>query len=49
VTNRPQHEAPRESAWVGGLTMFAAVMMLIVGILQALNGIAALVNDKVDH
>ncbi len=47
VTNRAQHDAPRESAWVGGLTMFAAVMMLIVGILQALDGIAALVNDKV--
>ena len=27
--------------------MFAGVMMLIVGILQALDGIAALVNDKV--
>jgi hypothetical protein len=47
VTNRAQHEAPPESAWVGGLTMFAVVMMLIVGILQALNGIAALFNDKV--
>jgi hypothetical protein len=47
VTNRAQHEAPRESAWVGGLTMFAVVMMLIVGVLQALNGIAALFNDKV--
>jgi hypothetical protein len=46
-TNRAQHEAPRESAWVGGLTMVAAVMMLIIGILQALDGIAALVNDKV--
>jgi hypothetical protein len=47
MTSRAQHEAPRQSAWVGGLTMFAAVMMLIVGILQALDGIAALVNDKV--
>ena len=47
MTNRAQHEAPHESAWVGGLTMFAGVMMLIVGILQALDGIAALVNDKV--
>ena len=27
--------------------MFAGVMMLIVGIFQALDGIAALVNDKV--
>ena len=47
VTNRAQHEAPRESAWVGGLTMFAGVMMLIVGIFQALEGIAALLNDEV--
>jgi hypothetical protein len=47
MTNRAQHEAPHESGWVGGLTMFAGVMMLIVGILQAFDGIAALVNDKV--
>jgi hypothetical protein len=26
-------------AWVAGLTMFAAIMMIIVGFMQALNGI----------
>jgi uncharacterized membrane protein len=47
ATSRAQHEAPHESAWVGGLSMFAGVMMVILGILQALDGIAALVNDEV--
>jgi len=37
----------RESPWAGGLTVFAASMMVISGIWQALEGIAALVHDQV--
>ena len=47
VKNRAQHEAPSESSWASGLSMFAGVMMLIVGIFQILNGIAAILRDKV--
>lgn len=35
-----------ERAWVAGLTMFAAIMMMIVGVMQALNGIVALANSQ---
>jgi hypothetical protein len=37
----------RESPWASGLTIFAAVMMVISGVWQALAGIAALVRDTV--
>jgi hypothetical protein len=36
----------RESPWASGLTVFAASMMMVVGVWQALTGIAALVNDN---
>lgn|ERR687889_2847412 len=35
----------RESPWASGLTVFAGSMMMVVGVWQALAGIAALVND----
>jgi hypothetical protein len=36
-----------ESPWASGLTVFAAAMMLISGVWQALTGLAALVRDTV--
>jgi len=32
--------------WAGGLTIFAAVVMLISGVLQAIEGIVALANSE---
>lgn len=43
VTGQEQREAP----WAGGLTVFAAILLLVAGLWQALAGIAALVNDTV--
>jgi hypothetical protein len=37
----------QESPWANGLTIFAAVIMVIAGFWQALAGIAALARDKV--
>ena len=37
----------KESPWANGLTVFAAVIMVIAGFWQALAGIAALMQDKV--
>ena len=37
----------KESPWANGLTIFAAVIMVIAGFWQALAGIAALAHDKV--
>jgi hypothetical protein len=36
-----------ESPWASGLTLFAAAMMMVAGVWQALAGIAAIVNDQV--
>jgi hypothetical protein len=36
-----------ESPWASGLTLFAAAMMMVVGMWQALAGIAAIANDQV--
>jgi hypothetical protein len=36
-----------ESPWGSGLTLFAAAMMMVAGVWQALAGIAAIVNDQV--
>lgn len=47
VQNRAEYEAPQESAWATGLSVFAGVMMLIVGSFQILDGIAAILHDKV--
>jgi hypothetical protein len=38
--------SPTESAWARGLTVFAAVMMMAVGIFQALQGLVALFNSE---
>jgi len=35
------------SPWAVGLSLFAAVLMLSLGILQILEGIAAIVNDNI--
>jgi hypothetical protein len=37
----------KDSPWANGLTIFAAVIMVIAGFWQALAGIAALAHDKV--
>ena len=37
----------KESPWANGLTIFAAVIMVIAGFWQALAGIAALAHDNV--
>jgi len=37
---------PAGRTWATGLTVFAAVIMLISGIVQALQGIVALANDE---
>ena len=37
----------QESPWASGLTVFAAAMMMIGGVWQALAGIAALVHDDI--
>jgi len=48
ATERPAQ--PRQphatAAWVHGLSMFAGVMLILIGILQALEGLAAVLNDK---
>ncbi len=36
----------RSSAWAVGFTVFAGVTMITIGILHALWGIAALINDE---
>ncbi|MFG2006262.1 hypothetical protein ACGFNU_44655 [Spirillospora sp. NPDC048911] len=33
-------------AWVTGLALFAAVTMFVAGVFQALEGLAAIINDK---
>lgn len=33
--------------WVAGLALFAGIIMIVVGVVAALNGIAALVGDQV--
>jgi hypothetical protein len=38
--------SPTESAWARGLTVFAAIMMMVVGTFQALQGLVALFNSE---
>jgi hypothetical protein len=38
--------SPTERAWATGLVVFAAAMMLVSGIFQAIQGLVALVNDE---
>ena len=44
TTTRPAHSTDYSSAAVG-FTVFAAVLMIIGGIMQAMQGLVALVND----
>ena len=44
TTTRPAHSTEYSSAAVG-FTVFAAVLMIIGGIMQAMQGLVALVND----
>lgn len=34
------------AAWVHGLSIFAGVMLIVIGIIQVLEGLAAVLNDK---
>lgn len=38
--------APSKSSWAVGYTLFAAVIMILVGTFQALHGLVALVNKS---
>jgi len=46
-SQRLADQEARESPWAAGLTVFAASMMVISGVWQALQGIAALLHDQV--
>jgi hypothetical protein len=47
-THRPEEVRQPQAgrAWVRGLAMFAGVVLIVVGIIQALEGLAAVINDK---
>lgn len=38
--------SPTKQAWAEGLTLFAASLLIMVGIFQALQGLAAIINDE---
>jgi hypothetical protein len=38
--------SPTKLAWTEGLTVFAAALLIMVGIFQALQGLAAIINDQ---
>ncbi|MFF0022771.1 DUF7144 family membrane protein [Streptomyces sp. NPDC004082] len=38
---------PRKQAWAGGLTVFAGVMLMIVGVLDILRGVMAIAEDDI--
>jgi hypothetical protein len=38
--------SPTKLAWAEGLTVFAASLLITVGIFQALQGLAAIINDQ---
>lgn len=38
--------SPTKAAWAEGLTVFAACLLVLVGIFQALQGLAAIINDQ---
>jgi hypothetical protein len=47
TTTRSSYESTTKGAWAFGIGMFAGVMLVTLGILQALQGIAALASNKV--
>jgi len=38
--------SPTKLGWTEGLSVFAAAMLIMVGIFQALQGLAAIINDQ---
>ena len=38
--------SPTKVGWAEGLTVFAASLLMLVGIFQALQGLAAIINDQ---
>ncbi|WP_328349905.1 hypothetical protein OG828_03080 [Streptomyces sp. NBC_00457] len=47
TATHPAHPRTTGQAWAGGLTVFAAVMLMIGGVLDILRGIAAIAEDDV--
>ncbi|HET8560478.1 MAG TPA: hypothetical protein VFL69_08185 [Marmoricola sp.] len=47
TTTRSSYEHSTKGAWAYGLGMFAGVMLVTLGVLGLLQGIAALANDKI--
>ncbi|WP_210593482.1 hypothetical protein [Streptomyces sp. GESEQ-35] len=47
TATHPTHPRTTGQAWAGGMTMFAAVMLMIGGILDILRGVAAIAEDDV--
>lgn len=46
TTSRPGTDQRHDSVAAAGLTAFAGVLMLLTGVLHALQGVIALVNDE---
>ncbi|MFD8983961.1 hypothetical protein [Streptomyces sp. NPDC059564] len=47
TTPRPPHSGGAGSAWAAGGTMFAAVLLLVDGVLGVIKGIAGIAEDEV--
>jgi hypothetical protein len=45
IPSRPVTAPERQSPWAGGLTLFAATLMVVAGVWHVLAGIAALFRD----
>jgi hypothetical protein len=43
--SQPRREPPRASGWAIGAIAFAATMMVLIGVFQALAGLVAIFND----
>ncbi|KAF0649026.1 MULTISPECIES: DUF7144 family membrane protein [Streptomyces] len=47
TTTQPRPESTAKQDWATGLTVFAAVMLLVVGVLDIFRGIAAVAEDEI--
>lgn len=47
ATHRTQTQMPRQQMWATGLTTFAAVMLMITGVLDLFRGIMGIAQDDV--
>ncbi|MGW7265946.1 DUF7144 family membrane protein [Streptomyces sp. NPDC054842] len=46
-TTHTRQADPRKQAWAGSLTVFAGVMLMIVGVLDILRGVMAIAEDDI--